>query len=162
VRQLRRPRAATHAVLIGGAAVWTVCIAAASLLAGQTPAAPDQSTDKRTVWSGVFSEAQAYRGEKVADTMCIGCHGAGLTGGDSGPKLVGERFMEDWNGKSVGDLFGWILEKMPDDAPGTLKKEDVASAIAYILKQNSMPTGKQDLPADADALAPIAILATKP
>ena len=29
----------------------------------------------QTVWSGVYSEAQAFRGEKVSDTKCIGCHG---------------------------------------------------------------------------------------
>ena len=114
------------------------------------------------MWGGVFSEAQAYRGEKVADTICLGCHGAGLTGGDSGPKLVGEKFLSEWGGKSVADLIDWILEKMPDDAPGTLKREDVVSAVAYILKVNNMPTGKQDLPGERDALANIVIVAEKP
>ena len=56
------------------------------------------ASPNQTVWSGVYSEAQAYRGEKVADTTCIGCHGAGLTGGDSGPKLVGEKFLANWSG----------------------------------------------------------------
>ena len=116
----------------------------------------------QTVWGGVYSEAQAFRGEKVADTQCQGCHGAGLTGGDSGPKLVGDKFLSDWNATTVGDLYGLILEKMPHDAPGTLKKEDVANVTAYILQLNSMPSGRQELPPDADALKQIAILAEKP
>ena len=93
---------------------------------------------------------------------CLGCHGAGLTGGDSGPKLVGDEFLAGWNSKSVGDLFDFILTKMPDDAPGTLKKDDVASVTAYILQINNIPAGKQELPAEHDALAQIAILAVRP
>jgi mono/diheme cytochrome c family protein len=116
----------------------------------------------QTVWGGVYSEAQAFRGEKVAETVCLGCHGAGLAGGDSGPRLVGDKFLSDWNAATVGDLFGLILEKMPHDAPGTLKKEDVASVTAYILQRNSMPSGRQELPSDPGVLAQIAILAAKP
>lgn len=115
-----------------------------------------------TVWSGVYTEAQAYRGEKVADTLCLGCHGAGLAGGDSGPRLVGEGFLAAWNAASVGDLFGLIQDKMPENAPGTLKNDEVASVIAYILQVNAMPSGRQELAAERGALAPIAILAARP
>lgn len=120
------------------------------------------SAQPQTVWNGVYSEAQAFRGEKVAETTCLGCHGAGLAGGDSGPKLVGDKFLSDWNAASVGDLFGLILEKMPHDAPGTLKKEDVASVTAYILQLNNMPSGRQELAAESDTLAQITILAARP
>lgn len=123
---------------------------------------PSVPTGVQTVWSGVYSEAQAFGGEKVADTLCAGCHGPGLAGGDSGPKLAGADFLTEWNGRSAGELFDYISEKMPENAPGTLKKEDVASAIAYILKVNNMPSGRQDLPATHDALAQISILAAKP
>jgi len=68
-------------------AIWAICL---------TAVVATQSPTQQTIWSGVFSDAQAYRGEKVAETTCIGCHGAGLTGGDSGPKLVGEKFLSDW------------------------------------------------------------------
>ena len=66
-------------VLLAAVLLWAACV---TYVVGQeqTP---------QTVWSGVYTEAQAYRGEKVADTLCIGCHGPGLDGGDSGPKLVG-------------------------------------------------------------------------
>ena len=92
-----------------------------------------------TVWSGVYTEAQAYRGEKVADTTCIGCHGPGLDGGDSGPKLVGEMFLANWSSQPVSELFDWIRQAMPPEAAGTLSKEDTAAVVAYILKQNKMP-----------------------
>ncbi len=116
----------------------------------------------QTVWGGVYSEAQAYAGEKVADTLCQGCHGAGLAGGDSGPKLVGANFLSAWNARSAGDLFGVISRTMPENAPGTLKPDEAASVVAYILKVNEMPAGRQSLPAEQEALSRITILATKP
>ena len=136
-----------------------VCAGGATRLMAQTP---DQPPAPQSVWSGVYSDSQAYGGEKVSDTVCLGCHGAGLAGGDSGPKLIGEDFLPAWNGKSVADLFDFISASMPENAPGTLKKEDVASVVAYILKVNAIPAGKQALPTEHDALAPITILANKP
>jgi len=134
-------------------AIWATCLT--GVVAMQNPT-------QQTIWSGVFSEAQAYRGEKVAETTCIGCHGAGVTGGDSGPKLVGEKFLSDWRGQTLAELFDWISESMPDDAPGTLSKPDALAALAYILQLNHLPSGKQDLPIDRAALARIAIVAAKP
>lgn len=141
-------RQLTRLALAGGACVLL------SLAASAQPA--------QTVWSGIYSEAQAFRGEKVADTQCQGCHGAGLAGGDSGPKLVGDGFLAKWDGATVGDLNGFILEKMPNDSPGTLKPEDVTNVIAYILKINNMPSGKVDLPGAPEALTLIPIQAARP
>jgi mono/diheme cytochrome c family protein len=120
---------------------------------GQTP---------QTVWSGVYTDAQAYRGEKIAQTTCIGCHGSGLDGGDSGPKLTGGPFLENWSSQPVSQLFDWIREAMPSDAPGTLSKDDAAAVVAYILKINKMPAGKQELPTDREFLDRIGIVAEKP
>ena len=116
----------------------------------------------RTVWSGVYTETQAYRGEKVADTTCIGCHGPDLDGGDSGPKLIGEAFLANWSSQPVSELFKWIREAMPPEAPGSLSKEDAAAVIAYILKQNKMPAGKQPLPTESDELRRIQMTEVKP
>jgi hypothetical protein len=51
---------------------------------------------------------------------------------------------------------------MPSDAPGTLSKDDTAAVLAYILKLNKMPAGKQPLPSDSDELARIQFVADKP
>ena len=103
MRQLTATRLVVVSVLF-----WGVCVT--YIAASQT----------QTIWSGVYTEAQAYRGEKIADTSCIGCHGSGLDGGDSGPKLVGETFLANWSSQSVAQLFDWVREAMPSDAPGTL------------------------------------------
>jgi mono/diheme cytochrome c family protein len=116
----------------------------------------------QTVWSGVYTDAQAFRGEKIADTSCIGCHGSNLDGGDSGPRLIGDAFLGNWSGQSAGELFGWVQDEMPEDAPGTLSNADTAAVLAYILKLNKMPAGKEELPAEPDLLRRISIVANKP
>ncbi len=136
--------------MVASALLWVVCVSIT--FASQSP----------TVWSGVYSEEQAYRGEKVADKSCIGCHGPRLDGGDSGPKLVGEAFLANWSSQSVAVLFDWVREAMPSDAPGTLSKEDTAAVVAYIFQQNKMPSGKQALPTEHDELDRIKIVTDKP
>ena len=131
--------------------MWLVCLTGA--IAGQT---------QTSVWSGVYTEGQEYRGEKVADTTCIGCHGPVLDGVDSGPKLVGEVFLANWSSQPVSELFDWIREAMPPEAAGTLSKEDTAAVVAYILKQNKMPAGKQPLPIESDELRRIQMSDVKP
>jgi mono/diheme cytochrome c family protein len=148
VRQLT----GSHLVFLA-ALLWMACVT--FVVAGHAQAT-------LTVWSGVYSEAQAYRGEKVADKSCIGCHGPRLDGGDSGPKLVGEMFLANWSSQPVSELFDWVLESMPSDAPGTLSKEDAAAVLAYILQLNKMPAGKEDLPGEHNALSRIEFVAEKP
>lgn len=110
----------------------------------------------------MYSEAQAYRGEKVADTTCIGCHGPKLDGGDSGPKLVGEAFLANWSSQSMAVMFDWIREAMPAEAPGTLSKDDTAAVIAYMLQLNKIPSGKQDLSTDPAVLGRINVVNAPP
>ena len=135
------------------AAIATVCAVHASAV----PKAQSPQPASLTVWNGVYTEAQAYRGEKVADTTCIGCHGPKLDGGDSGPILVGERFLSGWTSQSVGELFSWMQEAMPAEAPGTLSKDETAAVLAYILQLNKIPAGKIELPTDRTALDRIRI-----
>ena len=146
-------RQLTGGRLVFAAAILWLCVTFVLAVHAQT---------KQTVWSGVYSESQAYRGEKVADKSCIGCHGPKLDGGDSGPKLVGEMFLANWSSQPVSELFAWVLETMPADQPGTLSKEDAAAVLAYILQINKMPAGKQDLPGERDALSTIEFVLEKP
>jgi mono/diheme cytochrome c family protein len=139
----------------------TAFIVAAAIAVGYVTAVQSSQESKSqgvpeskspTVWDGIYTEAQAYRGEKVADTTCIGCHGPKLDGGDSGPILVGERFLSGWTSQSVGELFAWMQEAMPAEAPGTLSKNDTAAVLAYILKLNKIPAGKVELSTDRAVL----------
>ena len=143
------------------AGIWVFCVAYAA--GSQSPGVGESgSPQNQTIWSGVYSEAQAYRGEKVADTTCIGCHGPKLDGGDSGPKLVGEDFLANWSSQPMGVMFDWIREAMPAEAPGTMSRDETAAVVAYILKLNKIPAGKQDLSTDPEALRRISIVDAPP
>ena len=50
-------------------------------------------TPDATVWSGVYSEAQAARGQAEYGTHCASCHQDDLSGYQS--ILRGDRFMND-------------------------------------------------------------------
>ncbi len=97
-----------------------------------------------SVLAGVYTEAQATRGEKVYTDTCTVCHGPKLTG-DLGPGLVGNDFIAGWKDKSVGDLLDTIMTTMPSNAPGTLTPQQSADSLAYVLSVNKYPAGQTDL-----------------
>jgi mono/diheme cytochrome c family protein len=115
----------------------------------------------KTVWDGVYSEAQATRGKTLYITNCAACHNEGLQGGDLAPALKGEDFLLRWNDKPMSELVDRIAMTMPQDAPGTLKPQENADIVAYMLQANKMAAGAADLPSDAAALKAITITKSK-
>ena len=115
----------------------------------------------RTIWNGVFSTAQAKRGEAIAGQRCAACHNADLAGGQDGPPLVGSDVLQAWSGSSAGDLFDRIRTTMPADAPQSLSAQDTADILAFIFSQNKCPSGEQELPSEVDALKQIQITAER-
>jgi S-disulfanyl-L-cysteine oxidoreductase SoxD len=126
--------------------------------AGPQPT-PAQNPQSHSVWDGIYTEGQAARGESLYHHQCSGCHGDKLLGKEKGnedaPGLTGEDFQKDWSGNTVADLFKKILRKMPDDDPGSLTPQQTADLVAFLLSFNKYPTGKTELPPDAEALAGI-------
>jgi S-disulfanyl-L-cysteine oxidoreductase SoxD len=125
----------------------------ASLLAilGQPFSAPAQ--EHRSTRDGVYTDAQADRGEASYKKLCASCHGQNLQGsGAVTPRLAGEAFLMKWTGDPLDDLFEQIQISMPADRPGTLARSDNADILAYILKFNKFPAGKSELPSDVEAL----------
>lgn len=111
---------------------------------------------------GVYTDAQAERGQASYKTTCAPCHGETLEGtGAQNPPLVGQDFTTNWNGQPLGELVDRIQTSMPADKPGTLSRAATADIVAYILKANKLPAGKKDLPSDADALKQIQFEAAK-
>jgi quinoprotein glucose dehydrogenase len=109
--------------------------------------------------AGVFTEAQAVRGESLYLDECGSCHGSTLRGvGEfGGPGLLGERFLERWRGKTLGELFDRTRTTMPQDSPGRLQAQEYADIIAFILKANDFPAGDQELTPAPDRLNQITI-----
>jgi mono/diheme cytochrome c family protein len=122
---------------------------------GQTAARSTTAPQSRSVQGGVYTETQAKRGMDVYDQECVTCHGPNLTGGESGPALVGSDFIANWSDKSVGDLFERTRIDMPKDSPGRLSRQQYADVIAYILSANKYPAGDGELEHDTATLQKI-------
>jgi mono/diheme cytochrome c family protein len=144
-------------VVAAAALVCAIC-ACSAVMNAQTPA-PGAAPG---VWSGVYTDAQAKRGEATSNRVCASCHGADFGGGEAGPALVGLEFLGDWNMQSLGDLFDRIHSTMPGDAPGSLSLQDTADLIARVLQLNRFPAGEKELPTDMNALNQIKIEAQPP
>src|SRR6185503_6010056 len=69
---------------------------------GQAPQANAQPT--RTVEDGVYSDAQATRGQALYAQRCAGCHGPALAGA-TGPTLTGDFFTNKFRMEPLSALF---------------------------------------------------------
>ena len=99
---------------------------------------------------------QQARGKALYVDKCAACHQESLKGTTETPPLTGDMFWMNWETYSANNLVEQVRSTMPEDNPGSLKREEYVDIVAYILKTNEVPmTG--DLPSDADALKKITI-----
>ena len=127
------------------------------LLAGLLHSAPATS-----IWDGIYTKDQAGRGQTIYRKACASCHGDALEGKGQAPPLSGSDFKSNWNGQSVGALFDKMQDSMPADQPGSLKPQENADILSYLLQMNSFPAGSSELPAGSAALQNIRFEAVKP
>src|SRR5436853_6520417 len=120
------------------------------------------AAQEKSQWEGVFTEEQAKRGEPLYAQYCASCHGPDLAGGEMAPGLTGGEFSSNWNDLSLGDLFERIRVSMPQNAPGSLSRQQDADILAFILSKMNMPSGSAELPTQTEALKEIKFLAAKP
>jgi mono/diheme cytochrome c family protein len=136
-----------------------VRLAIASLLVVQTLILV--SAQGKTTLDGVYTAAQAARGQQIYTDSCSSCHGDDLSGGGQAPALAGKDFNVDWIDLSLSDLFDRTKLSMPADKPGSLTPEQTADAIAFLLQKATFPAGQTELPADSTALKAIKYVAPK-
>jgi mono/diheme cytochrome c family protein len=117
------------------------------------------AAQRRTVWDGVYTAAEATRGADAYQATCAGCHRPDLSGDGTVPALSGESFTFQWADATVGDLFKRIRTAMPPDRPDSLPPEVYRDIVAYVLQSNKMPPGEVELDPDADQLQQIVITA---
>src|SRR5262245_54830342 len=99
----------------------------------------------RTVWDGVYTDAQAARATPMFSQSCAGCHALASDG--EGP-LTGEKFWEGYTQKSVGDLLSYVRTNMPNGNGGSLPASAYNDLVALILKSNGFPAGSAELTPD--------------
>src|SRR5258705_387237 len=61
------------------------------------------AVQSRSISDGVYSAAQATKGQELYKAQCTDCHGDSMAGG-IGPPLVGESFLSNWSARSVAGL----------------------------------------------------------
>lgn len=106
----------------------------------------------KAVGDGVYTEAQAERGKLAYEANCSFCHLSDLTGQGFAPGLVDDTFKARWQEGNVGELFSIVKVTMPQDKPDSLKPDEYAAIVAYMLKMNKYPAGATELAADEAAL----------
>ena len=123
-----------------------ILVTGALLAAGS---GPTRAQAPRTVQDGVYTDAQAARGQALYVKQCASCHGDTLKGAQA-PPLVGDTFVAAWQAMPLGDLVSKVRNTMPADAPGQLTPPQSADIVAHLLKAGGFPAGRVEL-ASADA-----------
>ena len=141
---------------------WAQSVGAAAVIFVMTAAVAAQDSKTVSVWSGVYTDEQAKRGEVVSNKLCTSCHGPELSGGEAGPALVGLEFIANWNNLTVADFYDRTHATMPADSPGTMTAQQTSDVIAYVFKLNKYPAGKAELPTDLAALKDVKIEGEQP
>ncbi len=155
--EARRSHPSRRLLLAAGALLVTSI--ATTLARGQAPVA-------RTIWDGVYSDAQAERGTQPFEQHCATCHSVTPGGNRS---LVGKDFMDGFTQKSTADLLTYVSASMPNGRGGTLPETTYNDIVAYMLKANGFPSttteltpdtarGVQIVPKDGSGLLPAGAL----
>ena len=118
--------------------------------------------EPRTTWSGIYTNEQAARGDKLYAEQWAQCHGEGLGGVESAPALTGDMFNSNWEGVAIGDLFERIRMSMPQNKPGSLSRAQTADIVAHMLKVGGFPSGDTPLDGQAGALSQTKFVTYKP
>ena len=122
----------------------------------QTPAPQKTTRDK------VFTKEQAARGADLYAKSCDRCHDPAKVapGKKPGPPTIGAKFLESWQDKTVGELYGTIFNTMPGDGVLILTADQTLDLVAYLLQANGFPAGESPLKND-DAMKAIVITPIK-
>ena len=111
----------------------------------------------RSTADGVYTDAQAARGEEAYTAKCAVCHGGGMQGGPEAPAMFGEEFALSWGGKNAGALFAYLRGSMPPTDRDGISGQKYADIMAAIFRKNDYPAGQAELPADLKTLGGIGI-----
>jgi ankyrin repeat protein len=112
---------------------------------------------RSSIWDGVYTEAQAKRGEQFYAKSCAKCHAEDLLGSTNAPALVGQAFFARFDRTSADDVIDVIRRTMPQEAPDTLGMPVYADIISYVFRSNGAPDGKTELPTDRAKLREILV-----
>ena len=122
-----------------GTALFILLLLGALVAAAQNASGP-------SIASGVFTAAQAKRGDDAYQASCSGCHGSDLraTNGEA-VDLTYAAIRAKWNGKTLAARFETIRDTMPLGNGNSLGDKTYMDILAFILQFNEFPPGNQEL-----------------
>lgn len=109
---------------------------AAAPAPAQAPATPTTREDPTTM-DGIYTVAQAERGEEVYLALCAECHDT--------EDWTETAFLGRWADQSTFQLWYYINDRMPYENPWSLTRQQVTDVMTYILHLNDLPTGSDEL-----------------
>lgn len=120
---------------------------------------PSASASQKTTRDKVYSKEQATRGAEIYGTYCDKCHDPAKLpeGKKPPPPIVGAKFKEAWQDKTLGELYTTILTTMPSDGSTVLTADQTLDVLAHLLKLNEYPDGTTALKND-EAMKAIVIV----
>src|SRR5438552_9053101 len=77
----------------------------------------------KSQWDGVYTEAQAARGEYLYTDSCVMCHGRDVAGTVLAPPLADPAFTAKWNKRPLALVFDIIQTRMPWNLSGHLSPQ---------------------------------------
>ena len=113
---------------------------------GDAPSTIPQEPTK-SVKAGVYTAAQAGRGEEAFRSKCASCHAPN--------RFTDDLFYMSFADKPLWEMYDVISDTMPEDNPGSLKPQEYADVITYLLKLNKFPEGQDELPPTKEVLSTI-------
>ena len=126
-----------------------VVLAVSLLCAVPLARALGQEEAVKSVQDGVFTTAQAERGEKVFGNICAECHQI--------EEFATSGYMDSWTGARVSEFFDLIQATMPEDNPGSLRAREYADVLAFFFTMNGLPPGEDEMESEFTALQQILI-----
>lgn len=96
-----------------------------------------QPTPAADAPAALFTSAQADRGQQLFRSVCSSCHYTN--------EFSGEDFRYAWRRQNADDLFEYMADAMPEDAPGSLSSQQYLDVLAYMLELNGLPAGGSEL-----------------
>ena len=111
--------------------------AAAHMEEAEPETASSTVLDEASTLDGIYTVAQADRGEAVFQELCSECHET--------EDLTETAFRGRWADQSTFQLWYYINDRMPYDNPWSLTRQQVTDVLTYILSLNGLPTGDTEM-----------------
>jgi len=142
------------------AALMTALLLTPLAAPAQTTASPAETRYQPfpTIWSGVYANEEADRGQQTAARLCGRCHGPDLRGTSQAPRLTGAAFFDRWHDLMMLDVIAWIQSAMPGNHAFFVPAKETREVVAYMLRESGVPAGREPISTDMDVLSHLLIL----